>query len=162
MKAQPSVSAFVHSMVRDYHAAEDILQEVAVVLARKFAEYDETRPFVAWAIGIAKNKVRSAWGRQARSPLLFDPEVTEKVATACEEMAPELDSRTLALRHCLESIVGRSRRILGLRYEQGMKPRDIATRLGMNGNAVRAVLFRIRESLRRCIRERLSGQEAPS
>ena len=159
MKAQASVSAFVHSMVRDYHEAEDIFQEVAIVLAGKFEEYDATRPFTAWAIGFARNRVLSAWKKHSRSPILYDSEVIERIAAGCETLAEELDRRTPALRRCMEAIGGRSRRILGMRYEEGLKPRHIAERLKMKASAIRAVLFRIRQALRRCMQETFARQE---
>lgn len=44
-QAQPVVGAYIASMVPDYHVRQEVLQNTAVVLVRKFAEYDEDRPF---------------------------------------------------------------------------------------------------------------------
>jgi len=45
--AQPAVANFVHALVRDHGAARDVLQETALVIFRRFEEYDGERPFVA-------------------------------------------------------------------------------------------------------------------
>ena len=54
-RAQPVVAGYVSSMTPDVHEADDLLQDTAVVLLRKFGEYDPGRSFVAWALGIAKS-----------------------------------------------------------------------------------------------------------
>ena len=56
--AQPTVSAFIASLVRDFRDRDDVLQDVAVAVIDSFRSYDPSRPFVAWAIGIARNEVR--------------------------------------------------------------------------------------------------------
>ena len=49
--------ATFNAVVPDFQEAEDLLQDVAVILLRKFPEYDAQRPFVARAIGMAKREV---------------------------------------------------------------------------------------------------------
>ncbi len=48
------VAAFVLSIIPDFHQAEDVLQQVAVVLVREFGQFDTSRPFLPWALGIAR------------------------------------------------------------------------------------------------------------
>ena len=52
--AQPSVSAFVSSVVRDFRDRDDVLQDIAVAVIESIDLYDTERPFVAWAIGVAR------------------------------------------------------------------------------------------------------------
>ncbi len=47
-ESQSVVASYVLSLVRDFHCAEDILQQVAVVLVREFEKYDRSRPFLPW------------------------------------------------------------------------------------------------------------------
>ena len=44
--AQPVVSAFVTSVVRDFKDRDDVLQEIAVAAIESFDAYDPKRPFV--------------------------------------------------------------------------------------------------------------------
>ena len=55
--AQPAVAAFLTSVVRDFRERDDLLQDVAVAVIESFESYDESRPFVPWAIGIARHRV---------------------------------------------------------------------------------------------------------
>lgn len=55
--AQPAVSAFITSVVRDFRDRDDVLQDVAVAVIESFGRWDPERPFAAWAIGVARNQV---------------------------------------------------------------------------------------------------------
>lgn len=158
IKAQPAVAGFVSALVPDFHAAEDILQEVAVVLLRKYGEYDSSRPFLPWALGIARLEVLNRRRALARGGLAHRPSLAEKLEAACGELAPELERRTEALRECLKGVEGRAREVLRLRYELALGPREIAGRVGISGGAVRVLLSRVRAALRDCIRRRMAAE----
>jgi len=150
-KAQPVVAAYLNSVIPDSHAADDLLQETAVVLFRKIDEYEPSRPFVAWALGVARNEVLAARRAHARGRLAYHSDVMEMVADAYEEMAPELDERLGALRGCLQKVRGRERELVRLRYEESLKPGQIARRLSMVASTVRGMLTRIRDALAHCV-----------
>ena len=154
-EAQPVVAAYLNTAIPDFHQAEDLLQEVAVVLLRKFREYDASRPFVTWAIGVARIEVLNSRRKYARSRLFYEPEVLQRLTDTCEELAPELEIRARALRECLESIEGRASELLHLRYEQALKPNRIAHQMGLAVVAVRVMLSRTRATLRQCIKRKL-------
>jgi RNA polymerase sigma-70 factor (ECF subfamily) len=73
--AQPAVSAFITSVVRDFRDRDDVLQDVAVAVIESFGRWDPERPFVAWAIGVARNQVGLYLRRRRREQhvLEFDP-----------------------------------------------------------------------------------------
>lgn len=149
--AQPVVSAFIVSVVRDFSARDDILQEVAVAIMESYDRYDSSRPFVAWAIGIAQNQVRLYFRRVQRDRLVFDDDVLLQLAAAFEETSPEQMQSLSFLRSCLDQLEGRARSICELRYGQDLKPAAIGESLGMAANTVAKALQRIREQLRTCI-----------
>jgi RNA polymerase sigma-70 factor, ECF subfamily len=147
--AQPTVSAFVTSLVREIRDKDDILQEVAVM--ESFASYDHSRPFVAWAIGITRNQVGLYYRRKGRERLVFDPEAIEQLEQAFVEVRPR-DVRILDyLKECIQSLQGRARKLCELRYEHDLKPVAIASRVGMSANGVAKALQRTREELRECV-----------
>src|SRR6266704_5974611 len=90
-EAQPIVAGYISAVVPDFQEAEDLLQDVAVILLRKFPEYDPQRPFVAWAIGIAKLEVHMARRRHARNLLSYKADLLERIGEAYEELAPEFE-----------------------------------------------------------------------
>lgn len=157
-EAQPVVAGYLNAVVPDFQEAEDLLQDVAVILLRKFPEYDPQRPFVAWAIGIAKLNVLASRRRHARNCLCYDADLLERIGEACEELAPEREDHCQALRECLRSIRGRAGEALRLRYEESLKTDAVASRVGMAVVAVRVMLSRTRAALRECIERKMRVQ----
>lgn len=149
--AQPTVAAFVRTLMPDFQQAEEILQRVAVMLVRKFDDYDSRRPFAAWAIGFAKNEVLYFRRQQATDKHLFDDTLVEKIAVTYEQLVDEVDPMRQALANCVEELRGRSRRVIELRYVRGFTSEEIAKKMDLKSGAVRVLLHRVRAMLRECI-----------
>jgi RNA polymerase sigma-70 factor (ECF subfamily) len=149
-QAQPLVAGYILGLIGDAHQADDVLQNTAIVCLRKIASYDGSRPFAAWAIGIARLEALASKRSVARSPLSFQPELVDAVTEACEELA-EREPESAALHRCLEQVRGRSWDALRLRYNEDLEPTAIGERLGMAAGAVRVLLTRVRAALRTCI-----------
>ncbi len=156
-RAAPVVASYIGSVIHDFNSAEDLLQDVAVVLLKRFNEYDPARSFTGWALGIARNKLMEQ-RRSANDCLIGDSAVLDALAQAHEEFAPELERQTSVLRECLSEIKGRALTLLKLRYDQALKPQAIAQQMGMTAGAVRVMLARTRHLLHDCIRRRLAMQ----
>src|SRR5262245_3362016 len=90
---QRRIFAYIYTLVPDRHSAEDILQETSLVICEKFAEFKTGTDFVAWANQIAWWQVRAARTKFARSKIVFDDDVLEKVAHTATEMEPEATPR---------------------------------------------------------------------
>lgn len=157
---QPAVANYVHALVRDRAAAEDMLQETALLIFRRFAEYDAQRPFVAWALGIARFKVMGLRRDAARSLLLFDEETLAHFTETWAEQSAGQSERRAALESCIDKLADHARRVVRLRYFEDLSAEQIARKLGGNGAAIRVTLQRIRTQLRDCIKRkiRLEGE----
>jgi RNA polymerase sigma-70 factor (ECF subfamily) len=157
--AQPTIAAFIRTLLPDYQQADEVLQRVAVTLVRKFDQYDQARPFAAWAVGVAKYEVLYYRRERATDKHRFGDEIVEQIASRYELLAEEVDPVREALRLCLDQLKGRSKRVIELRYRRGMKSNAIAEEMSLSAGAVRMLLCRVRESLRRCIERRLASQD---
>ncbi len=51
---EPALRVVVRSLLPTRTDASDVMQNVAVVLWRKFGEFDATRDFRKWAFGVAR------------------------------------------------------------------------------------------------------------
>jgi RNA polymerase sigma-70 factor (ECF subfamily) len=156
--AQPTISAFIRTLVPHYQQADEVLQRVAVTLVRKFDQYDPSRPFGAWAIGVAKYEVLYFRRERATDKHLFGDEIVEQIANRYEIVIEEIDPIREALRNCLEDLRGRSKRVIELRYRRGMRSNVIAQQMSLSPGAVRMLLCRVREKLRGCIERRMAAQ----
>src|SRR5262245_6761341 len=90
-KAQPVVAGYIASLVPDTNDAEDLLQNVAVVLLRKFDEFDEKQSFTGWALGVARMEVLSTKRSHARSFICRNTDLVEAVTDSYARLSPELD-----------------------------------------------------------------------
>ena len=84
-QAQPAVATFIFSAIPDFHEAEDVVQKVAVTVLRKFEDYDRTRSFTAWAMGMAKIELRAWRRKRAKGFLFYHPDLLDMCAATCEE-----------------------------------------------------------------------------
>ncbi len=159
--AQPIVSAFVTSVVRDFTARDDVLQEIAVAVIESFDRYDSERPFIGWALGIAQNQVGLYFRRVRRDRLIFDEQTVANLATAFSNVSADQSAKLDYLRDCLQRLEGRSKQLCDLRYHRDQKPAAIANSVGMSANSVAKALQRIRDQLRECI-DRKSAVEGIS
>lgn len=157
-QAQPAVSAFVHALAGDRAMRDDILQDVAVAVLENFRTYDASRPFLPWALGIARNEVANARRRGGRFPAALSAAAEAGLAAAISEVEESERERLALLDRCLERVRGRPREVCDLRYRGGASVETIAAALGMQPNTVAKSLQRVREELRDCIEERLAAR----
>lgn len=150
-QAQSTVACFVHTSIRDRGQAEDLLQEIAMTLLRKFADYDPSKPFLPWAIGVAKLAILGSRRDYARSRVVFDEALLERISNTFLETVPSQRDEEAYLAVCLTKLPPKSRRMVRLRYFDSLDSREIARVLGTSEVAVRVGLLRIREQLRKCI-----------
>lgn len=159
MQSRHVVAAFVHSMVHDEHQAEDVLQQVAIAAATNFDQYDRERPFTYWLIGIAKRRVAQHFREAKRDRHRFDHELLDQMVDAYVEVADELPARNLALQKCIKKLNERGQDILEMRYQQNLRPKQIAARVGVSPTAITSLLHRIRLALSDCVERQLKQME---
>ncbi len=159
LRHQDDIRAVIGSMLRDPAAADDIFQDVALVLWKKYDEFDTTRSFGAWARGIAVRQVWQSFERRRRAPVPLAPETLNALLRAFDEESesPAHAEREEALRRCIAKLPEKSRRLLEMRYEAQMKLREMAERLSTTLDATHKALSRLREALRRCIEQELAA-----
>jgi RNA polymerase sigma-70 factor (ECF subfamily) len=159
VKAQPILTAFVRSLVHDFQQTEEVLQRIAVTLVRKFDQYDASRPFAAWAIGVAKFEVLYYRRERATDRHVFNDEIVDEIALSYQRFAVEADPFREALERCLQQLDGRSKTAVHLRYASGLKSPAVAREMGLSPGAVRMLLCRIRQSLKECIEQRVQDTQ---
>jgi RNA polymerase sigma-70 factor (ECF subfamily) len=155
-ESQSVVASYIFSLVPDFHQAEDILQQVAVILVREFDKYDPKRPFLPWVMGIAKNAALKSRREVARdSTYLVEDSLIDRMQAAFGEGTDRWTSMRHALKFCLAQQQNRTREVLQWRYAHDLKPQQVAQRMGVTSGAVRVMLHRARSALRDCIQRRL-------
>jgi RNA polymerase sigma-70 factor (ECF subfamily) len=156
-KAMPAVAAFVRCRIGRFHDAEDLLQEVACDVVAQFANYDSSRSFTDWALGIARNKLKLHYRQSAVGKRALGALALSKIAEAMGQVHEDSSEVAEALGRCLKRVDTHSQELLNLRYVNDLSCAEIAAHKSATTNAVRVALHRLRSALHRCIEERLTA-----
>lgn len=157
LAAERSVRAFIAGAVRSFADREDLLQQVALTVARRFDEYDESRPFLGWVLWLAKSRVVDFYRAQGRRPQELSDDLLQSFAESLVRRHDLNPRRQEALEECLEQLPERSRRLLRLKYQDGHCAEHIAQLLRSTPASIRVSLFRLREALAQWIQRRLAA-----
>lgn len=140
----------IQVMVMNVDVAEDIFQDVNLVLWKKFPTFEKGTNFRAWALKIALNQVLSWRKRVSKNRLVFDEEFLMLVAEEYEkEDQVRLEQKRL-LDECVESLTCRHRQLITYRYDMNLSAQEIASRTGRTLDGIRRTLGRIRKILQEC------------
>jgi RNA polymerase sigma-70 factor (ECF subfamily) len=139
--AQP-VFAYVRTIVRDDHAAEDVTQHVFAKLITSIRKYEpRSVPFSAWILRVARNAAIDH-RRERRSVPCAEVRGAD---VPSDEGAFEL-RRSLA--DALRGLPYDQRRVLVLRHFVGLSPAEIADELSRSERAIHGLHHRGRIALR--------------
>ena len=150
MQNQHALLRFIRIMAPQLADAEDILQETAVALWQKAADYNPDLPFLPWAMQFARNKVYQH-RRKNHNWLVLDNDVIETLMQEHEHVAPELESRRVFLASCLKKLPKQSARLLELRYFDRMQVPEIGVELKISVSTLYKIFYRIRAELMKCV-----------
>jgi len=150
------VTAYIRIAIPNTHDAEDVLQEVGKDAAMHFDQYDRTRPFGAWVIGISKRRIAGYYRHKYRDKLIFSDTQMSLLADACEDIAPVADHRLQALKICLKRLTNRHQQVIKLKYLDELDNQQVGDAMQIKTGAVRTLLHRARQSLGECIQSRLA------
>jgi RNA polymerase sigma-70 factor, ECF subfamily len=141
------VCAYVRSIVRDPHAAEDITQNVFAKLMRAIHKYERRDvPFAAWIIRVARNVALDHMRAARQIPV-------EEVRTSDEGGELVGFDRAQSIRDALQRLPQDQREVLVLRHVAGLTPGEIAERLGKTEASIHGLHHRGRGALRAALRE---------
>jgi RNA polymerase sigma-70 factor (ECF subfamily) len=149
---------YILSLVPDPSSADDILQETATALWRKFPEYEPTESFLHWAFGFARLEVLKHRQQAGRKPLLFDDSLLALLADERSQEQSAIEARRGALSFCLESLSPEDRQLLDARYQRGVTVAALAALTGQPAKRMYNSLDRVRRRLLDCMTRRLEAE----
>ncbi len=157
---EPAIRAYVRRLVPTRADADDVMQEVSVVLWQKFETFREDGDFRAWSFGVARFAAL-AWRRdKARNRLVLDEGVVAKLASETAEIEPHLRTQREALEKCMEAVQPHQRELLMRAYQPDTRIQDVAMSSGRTIPGFYQWLHRVRRMLLACIRRAISQQTA--
>ena len=130
VKCHSRLWAMAHAITRDFHITEDTLQEVSLVLMKKADTYDDSRPFVAWALGITRFQAMKQLDKRAKNTSYIDHQTLDILEDTIQEKPVELqEDRLQALKGCLRKISHENYQIMQMKYVEKFSARQIASKI---------------------------------
>jgi RNA polymerase sigma-70 factor (ECF subfamily) len=139
--------------------AEEVFQEVCVIVWRMYDQFELGTDFVKWVSVIAHNQVRKFRRQEKRSGFQLSEITCERLASDAARGADLFDFRRDALRNCLGKLAPGDRQLVQRCYSDSATSfKTIAEEAGRPVNTVYKALNRIRRALQQCIDRSLSTE----
>ena len=127
--------AYAHRLLRDFGAAQDIVQEAFLRLHARFSEVQQPRPWLYRTVhNLAANHCRATTRTE---PLRESAEDNASAGNELVDPQPLPDEQIARwesigqVRLSLEGLDARSRDMLELRFNEGLSYKDISSRTGL-------------------------------
>ena len=159
---EPDLRRFIRSLLPTWDDTDEVLQQTAIVIWRKYDQYDQGTEFMKWACVIARFDALAYRRKMARDRLVFREDVIELMA---DEGAEEIDERRdehEALEVCLGAMTDKQRKFLTLAYTPGIKVKELAEEAGSTAAAFYMRLKRLRGQLMTCVESKIRQPEGMS
>jgi RNA polymerase sigma-70 factor (ECF subfamily) len=153
---QAMIKAYAYAIVRDFHLAEDVFQDVAIIVAEHWEEVPAGDGLVPWIREMARRKALEALRKQKRAAPGLSEDVLARLGEAFRPTAaPDIGD---AMAGCLAKLARASRDILEARCGEGLDCETIAARFGRSVQSVYAIVKRARLFLAQCVDRTLAAQ----
>ncbi len=159
---QTAMLAFIRALMPGSSGARDLLQEVNIILWQKRGQFEAGTSFKAWSFQVIRYHLMNHRRRLAsKGWLVFDDDLVERISPALEADPEELECRHQALHQCLSKLRPKDRALLQHRYASGAPLSDYAKAINRSAGTLKATLFNLRGTLRKCIERRFQEQGIP-
>jgi RNA polymerase sigma-70 factor (ECF subfamily) len=156
MGQRPLLLGYIRAVVRNLHAAEDLFQEMFILALEHAHEIQDAGHAGAWARKTAQflalNELRRHRQRDVSLDAMLDLGVQELLEPAWRShQAGDGGHRLDALQRCLERLTPSARRLIQLRFQDGLDCPGVARSLEKPLNTIYVGLSRIYKKLAECI-----------
>jgi RNA polymerase sigma-70 factor (ECF subfamily) len=154
---QKRIYGFILAMLPNNTDAEDLFQQVVMIMCRQFHEFQPGTSFLAWGIQIARYELYNVHKVKRRSCVRFSTETMEMLFEQTCSQLSQMDQRIGLLEDCLKKLDQNDRGLVLRRYEQGMKIKEIAQQIEQPVHHLYRAFNRIHLFLRDCVNMQLYG-----
>ena len=135
------------------------MQEVAIVLWRKFDDSFDSLSFRRWAFGVARMEVLAFRRDRARDRHIFGDDIVALLERTALEESDTLAQQRQLLGNCVSKLPANQRELVHSAYEPGVKMSNLAHEYGWTAMALYKKLHRIRLQLLDCVRQELATEK---
>ena len=154
-ECQEAIRGYCYAKLSNWSDVEEAVQATNVKLWEKQSDWDRERPFLPWALGVARYIILSQVRDQQRERLVFDEDVMTMMERHLVSAAETTSERVHALRNCLAKVEDEPREILKAYYAEGYSIAELEKSMNRSASGIKSMLFRLRKILADCINSEL-------
>ena len=166
---RPNVLHIARKIMGNEQDAEDAVQEVFERVLDRIGQFRYEASFSSWLRVLAKNVCRDILRRKGRHPTqsldslceLNETEITAKSSSISQEEELIMKELLENLHEKIDRLKEKHRKLIILRYIDGLSYRKIAQLLGCSESQVKSRLHQARKKLRRTCQSLRAEQEIP-
>jgi RNA polymerase sigma-70 factor (ECF subfamily) len=158
LASECEVRRYVSALAPARADAEEIMQQTAVELWRKFEQFDLSLPFTPLACRFALNVSKQWLARKRRWQGVLAADLAERIADRRSQVEPVLAARLRHLDACLGKLPVEQRRIIDGYYFQKRSIDEVAAEARRTVTAAYKAIQRIRQALEECIARAERGE----
>jgi RNA polymerase sigma-70 factor (ECF subfamily) len=155
---EAALRAYVRRLVPTRHDAADVMQEVALVLWKKFDGLDRPENFRRWAFVVARYETLSWLRDKARGRRVLADDVLDTISQESARIDERLEAQREAVENCLGRLSAGQRSLVLRSYMPGVQIKDLAAQSGRTVRAFYQWLHRIRVRLIDCTRRTMRAE----
>jgi RNA polymerase sigma-70 factor (ECF subfamily) len=152
---------FVMTLLPNFDEAEEAYQETCMRVWAKWDSYDQSRDFLTWACGFAKNVVRELRQKKFHTQSLLSEQAMERIAEARFRLDATSEASQSRLADCLNELSSEQRNLVARHYAGEESLKAIAEELQATTAAMYMRISRIRRLLFECL-ERAANERTKS
>ena len=118
LASEKEVFRYISALVPSVVDAQDLVQQTALALWRKFESYDPGQPFTPWACRFALLEVKEFLRRSRKWQALLEGDLAEELVRRRESMTADLDRRWRTWQRCLDKLPSHRTVVEGYYYER--------------------------------------------
>jgi RNA polymerase sigma-70 factor (ECF subfamily) len=158
---QSAVYAYLRARLLQHSDAEDLTQEVFLRFYTARARFDATQLIRPWLLGIARNLLRehSRKTRRCRQTAWTELCLELEELLKCEPRESP-DDVIGWLPECMTGLGESARQAIDMHYTSNLRLAEIGAQLKRSEGAVKLLVFRARQALKRCLDKKIRSDES--
>lgn len=154
---QLDIYRYVLSLLKNSADAQDVVQETAVVLWKKFNSYEPETSFKAWACRIALYETMNYRRKRANRQRILSEKVMQELTEVYIENDSLLEDRRQHLSNCMTKLSPEDSELIKERYSSQGTLGEVAEKIGVTANTLYKRLQRVRKQLHECINHTIAS-----
>ena len=152
---------YLMALMGNPNDADDVFQEVCVVMWQQHEKFEVGTNFVSWLSVIAYHQVQKYWRDKKKKNNYLGSDLLDQLAESLPKEFDVMEDRRKALSSCIQKLSDIDRKLLSHRYaNKKTTAKNTASELGRTTASIYKSLNRIRRSLFECVNRRLSAESS--